>query len=150
MLISGRHLAQCLITLLDWLWYPKFVQNWGNGGRPGEIENDNNAPSEAKELVLFPFVLTSFPVGGRALQPLVKGRSKPIVYKRPFWDDLTFEHPYGLQTCSDVRERQQQTSSPPAHTVLSVSMGSNMFPKNLFSERLSSVARGFTLHAACQ
>lgn len=122
MLFSGRHLAQCLIVWSRCLivMVSEVCLKLRKQQKAGEIENDNNAPSEAKELVLFPFALTSFPVGGRALQPWVKGRSKPMVYKWPCWDDLTLERPYSLQTRSDVRERQQQTSSPPAHSVLCV------------------------------
>ncbi len=120
--VSGRHLAQCLIVWSHCLtvMVSEVCLKLRKRRKAGGIENDNNAPSEAKELVLFPFALTSFPVGGRALQPWVKGRSKPMVYKWPSWDDLTLERPYSLQTRSDVRERQQQTSSPPAHSVLCV------------------------------
>lgn len=62
MLFSGRHLAQCVIVWSGHLTVMvsevclKLGKHCKNGGRLGEIEKDNNAPSKAKELVLFPFV----------------------------------------------------------------------------------------------
>lgn len=83
MLFSGRHLAQCVIVWSGRLTVMvsevclKLGKHCRNGERSGEIENDNNAPSKAKELVLFPFV--SDIISCREAEPSsrgVWGRSK--------------------------------------------------------------------------
>lgn len=85
MLFSGRHLAQCVIVwsyCLTVMVFQSLFKTWEalrKQRRVREIENDNNAPSEAKQLVLFPFVSDIISCW-RQSSPAMGQRSKQAEY----------------------------------------------------------------------